>query len=360
MSMKRREFLTVLSALGAGVWPATSCAKPRPTLLSASDDAEGKHFLAGEQGQVELPLRGHGVTIHPRKPATAVVFARRPGNQCFAVDWRQWRISATFDALPGHGFSGHGVFSADGSVLYCAEMDHKTGAGTITVRDGRDYRILRPFSSGGVEPHDLRLLADGETLVVANGCILTRPETGRKKLNLATMHSNLTLLNTATGQIQASYTAPWPQASLRHLALGRDGTLAIAVQYQREAVDHQDVIPLAGFWRAGAEKIRFLTTPETLIEQLHDYVGSVAIHDASQTAGFTSPRGNLAAFWRLNGDYAGHHRMRDVCGLGVTGDHFVLTNSSGQVRYLRADTLREERTQSFAATRWDNHLTLGS
>ena len=47
------------------------------------------------------------------------------------------------------------------------------------------------LANGSFGPHEIRLLPQGDTLVVANGGIETHPDSGRSKLNLPTMRPNL-------------------------------------------------------------------------------------------------------------------------------------------------------------------------
>jgi hypothetical protein len=358
--MNRRHFISSVLALATGALTFSAHAKTTRFLVAASDNPNGEHFLTWHSGKTAIPLRGHSVVAHPLKPNSVLVFARRPGTQCFEVDLQAQQITNTFMAQNGCNFSGHGVFSTDGTRLFCAEMHRHDGTGNITIRDSQTYKILQEYASGGLEPHQLLLLNNGNTLLIANGGILTRPETGRRKLNLNTMHSSLVFMDSGNGKIQMRLTTPWQQASIRHLSAAPDDSVAIAMQYQREAVAHRDLIPLTGFWHPGADAIAFNEAPEVLNAQLNDYVGSTVIHAETRVAAFSSPRGNLVAFWTLDGSYAGHYRLHDVCGLGVDGEYFVLSNSNGEVHYVRAASLEEDAglRQHFANTRWDNHLTI--
>jgi hypothetical protein len=56
----------------------------------------------------------------------------------------------------------------------------------IGVRDASaGYRHIGELPSHGIGPHDLALLSDERTLVVANGGIRTHPDRRREELNLA-------------------------------------------------------------------------------------------------------------------------------------------------------------------------------
>ena len=68
----------------------------------------------------------------------------------------------------------HGVFSADGRLLYSTENDYDGARGMIGVRDVTGgYKQIGEFPAHGMEPHDIALLSDDRTIVIANGGIRT-------------------------------------------------------------------------------------------------------------------------------------------------------------------------------------------
>jgi len=378
--MNKRDFLRVAVGLPLSAYPMLSTsaidssqrlettANRQGLLLSASDNRQGEHFVSWQTlsatNKYQLPIawRGHGLAQHPQYKNQVVMFARRPGTVCYVFDGQTQAIQQSFKSQAGHHFCGHGCFSQEGRYLFTSEMDYQTGRGKIGIRDTQDYRYLGAYETQGTDPHDVRLLNDGKTLVVANGGILTHPNSGRKKLNLATMQSSLVLLDAFSGEVREQFTTPWQHASLRHLSVGQNDTVSVAIQYQREAVAHDDLLPLSALLKKGADRITFNQADDVLWAQLDDYMGSTAMNDRYGLAGFTSPRGNLAAFWRLDGTFAAYHRMRDVCGLAITLDqrYFVLSSSTGELRYIDAKNLQEARElrQTFPQTQWDNHLLI--
>ncbi|MCG8122835.1 MAG: DUF1513 domain-containing protein, partial [Candidatus Thiodiazotropha taylori] len=216
-------------------------------------------------------------------------------------------------------------------------------------------------ASHGIGPHELKLLNDDKTLVVANGGILTHPDSGRKKLNLDSMSSNLCYIDSNSGKKLALHRLDETKASIRHLDVADDDTVAFAMQFQREAVAHDSLVPLTATHRLG-DSLHLLKAPEAIVMQLRDYIGSVAINNKNRVVGFTSPKGSIAVFWNLkNGAFRGYHQLHDVCGIAVTEDqrYFALTSSNGQMRLLDAQTLKEDRAhRQHPDIRWDNHLLL--
>lgn len=166
----------------------------------------------------------------------------------------------------------------------------------------------------------------------------------------------------ATGKLLGDFKVAEPKASIRHLSVSEEGIVAFAMQLQRSATTHDNIVPLGGI-HAPNKAIKLLEKPEAIIHQMKDYMGSVAVNQRTRTAGFTSPRGNIVAFWDIDtGEFKGTHSLRDVCGIAVTHQQkdFVISNSFGQLRQLDAVTLKENKAQRKVQTtlRWDNHLLM--
>ena len=129
-----------------------------------------------------LPGRGHDLTYN-QATGLLVTFARRPRNFAVAFDYRGNIAPITFTTPANRHFYGHGVFSFDGRLLYATENDFENAAGIIGIYDVQaGFKRLGELKSYGVGPHDIALLSDGRTLVVANGGIETRPLSGESHL----------------------------------------------------------------------------------------------------------------------------------------------------------------------------------
>ncbi|MBT3032391.1 MAG: DUF1513 domain-containing protein [Candidatus Thiodiazotropha sp. (ex Lucina pensylvanica)] len=367
--LTRRELIAGIAALT--VLPSSLLATEaqrgrRDIWLSAQGDASDSYSLgwfdSGNASKVQIPsgFRGHGISLHPKKNC-ALMFARRPGKLAIEVDLESRAFREAFQCKHNRHLFGHGCFSADAGLLFSTEADIDSGQGLIAIRDANSYELLDEIPSHGIGPHELKLLGDGKTLVVANGGILTHPDSGRKKLNLDSMVSNLCYIDTASGSKLSLHRVPETKASIRHLDVADDDTVAIAMQFQRSAAAHERLVPLAASHRLGGP-IRLFKAPEPLLMQMQDYIGSVAINSKRRIAGFTSPKGSVALFWNLDtSSLLGYHRLHDVCGIAVTADErcFALTSSNGQMRLLDTYSLKEDRAlRRHPDVRWDNHLLL--
>lgn len=360
---RRRALLAGgLAALVTVVLPPgrVRAAAPATSYLGCHADGDGGHRVAAFDGagrllfSSPLPGRGHGIAVRPGGDECVVV-ARRPGRFLRVLDLADGRLRHGVDAPAGRHCQGHGVYGTDGRLLYVCENDYEAGRGVIGVYDATaGYRRVGELPSHGVGPHELRLLADGRTLAVANGGILTHPDYGRAKLNLDSMAPSLALVDVGDGRLLADHRLPRElhQLSIRHLDVRGDGTVAIAMQHQGAPSER---VPLVGLARPG-KGITLLEAPPEVTGRMRNYCGSVAFDVAGEHFAVSSPRGGLTTLWSAAGDYLGHVDLADGCGVAPSGaGGFVLSSGGGRV--LRISDGRALADHRFAATRWDNHLT---
>ena len=206
-------------------------------------------------------------------------------------------------------------------------------------------------SSGGVGPHDIKLLPNGKTLAIANGGIETHPETGRAKLNLPAMRPALSYLG-LEGRLEESIVLEQSlrKNSIRHLAVAKDGTVAFAMQWQGDLIEHP---PLLGMHRKGSPA-QLLATTGRENERMAGYAGSVAFSHGMDRIAATSPRGGVAQVFdvRTRGliDQA---EIEDVCGVAASAESFLLTSGLG---YIVSDALTRRQIKRKNSIFWDNHL----
>lgn len=356
----RRRFLVGLMA--SSLAPQASWADAgAPDFLSAGRDASGQFMIAGltRDGILRfrhpLPARGHAATAHPNRPE-AVAFARRPGQFADVIDCRNGAHLTRLTPPAGHHFYGHGVFSPDGAVLYTTENQYDGAPddairGMIGLWDGQSYDRIGAFPSGGIGPHEMLWRQDAPGLVVANGGIETHPDSGRAKLNLATMQPNLTYLS-PTGDIseQITLSEDLHQNSIRHLSTDTTGRVGFAMQWQG---DLGADAPLVGLHRPGRQP-QLLAEDDPRLRNLNGYGGSIAFSRDGQRLAVTSPRGGVVQVLDTQtGQIETEHRLADVCGISARGAGFVATTGTGTFAHLRADTAEIISHSDLA---WDNHL----
>jgi hypothetical protein len=310
--------------------------------------------------QLSANFRGHGLCQNPAKPEQVIMFARRPGTQGIRMNTLTGELDGHFHSSQNRHMHGHGCFSHDGEFLYCVESDYHSGEGKITVRNGQSLELINEFSSHGIGPHEIALMPDYQTLVVANGGLLTHPDSGRRVLNYESMDSTLSYIDSKSGSLISEHRIKESKASIRHLDVAADGTVAMALQVQRKAMGTNELVSLAAIHKKD-QPIIMLEAPESLTIKLNDYMGSVKIHNKSRTAAFTSPKGDLVMFWHLDDlSLQSYHAFHDVCGLTISQNnkYFVLSNSAGKIRHINAMNLTEdtELRLQFPNKQWDNHM----
>jgi len=371
MDNTRRRFITQLAAAGlllpfAGLVSAAHKRTLDGHYFSARADNVGRYFVSGFDARgtllfdIPLPARGHDLSLHPMLNHLIIV-ARRPGMFLLVLDSNNGAILHHVESPPDRHFYGHSVFSADGRYLYTTENNIDNGHGIIGVRDAEaGYALVGELSSHGIGPHQFKLLSDKHTLVVANGGVLTRPETGRSKLNLDTMSPSLAYIDSVTGELLEEHRlAPaLHQNSIRHLDINNDDQVLISMQYQGPATDQP---PLIGLHRRG-QAIKLLQAPPLMQQQMQNYCGSVCTDPGGHWFAVSSPRGNMITFWAANnGDYVGHVEVADGCGIAAgteNGEFLISSGKRGIYRYQLADKhiVELQQLHDFSA-RWDNHMT---
>lgn len=340
----RRHFIAGL--LATGLIPAPTWADAgAPSYLAAAGLHDGRFALCGISAgleilfQIPLPARGHAAAAHPTR-AQAVAFARRPGRFALVIDCMTGTQTARLDAPEGRHFYGHGVFSLDGNWLYTTENDFVSGTGRIGIWDSRSYRRVGECASGGIGPHDIKRLPGSDVLVVANGGMDTRPDSGRATLNIATMRPNLSYIEDGIVVEVVEQPDDMHKNSIRHLAIGADGLVAFGMQWQ----GYGAAPALIGLHRRGQD-VRLLTGREGM----DGYIGSVA--QSGQRIAVTSPRAGLVQeFDTETGAALSTTRLADVCGVARAEGGFVVTSGTGVLRALK-DTSGAARPLM-----WDNHL----
>ncbi len=364
MVIDRRDFLTgLLGAAGAAAIGPDALAATTELYAAARQDVNGKYSaaifdrLGIDVNSVVLPGRGHDICVSPVS-RTCVAFARRPGNFAVAFTPDRRTPPVFFTTPPDRHFYGHGVFSLDGRLLYTTENDFDGERGIIGVYDASaGYARIGEFESFGIGPHDLALMPDGVTLVIANGGIATHPDIdeGRTPLNLATMKPSLVYLDTRNGDLIERYELPTElhQISLRHMDIGVGGRIVIGCQ-----TDHAERfdLPLIFSHKRGDE-LRQLSIGKRLSLSLRGYISSVAMDASGKFAAVTSSHGNRVLFLDVSsGKLLAERQISDVSGVAPSSENggFLLTSGDGTI-LAGASAGEGGEPHVNSAVHWDNH-----
>ncbi|GLS26275.1 DUF1513 domain-containing protein [Marinibactrum halimedae] len=342
------------------------------SILFSAFDYKNTHHVGAISNNGKLlfalpvPYRAHDSLFIP-EINKALFFARRPGTQSYVVDVSTGRLEQIITSAPHRHFYGHGV--VHNGLLFCTENNFKEQTGCLGVYDIHDhFKRVGELNTHGIGPHQLKHLVNTHTLVIANGGILTHPEKGRKKLNLATMAPNLSYLDVRSGELLDQVIPPHHQLSLRHLDVTSNHKVVVGAQFEGGTNDpmplvfsHEMGCPLHAMEADDIEWMRF-----------KQYIASVAVSQDGKSAAVSSPKGNIISAWDI------HHRtlidsipMRDTAGLVYSDENktFIASNGFGKLQKLSFQphqdqpqkinkrTLKKEReksTFSFSTVTWDN------
>lgn len=322
------------------------------TARSRSDGAHGGAILSAAGDilmEFDLPGRGHGAALRPDRKE-AVIFARRPGNFAVVLDLATGRPGKVFAAPSDRHFYGHGSFSADGRVLFTTENDFEGERGVIGLYNAREgYRRIGEFYSHGIGPHEIALMPDRRTLLVANGGILTHPDAPRMKLNLAEMRSSIALIDVEDGALIQAFELPAElrQLSLRHVATRADGRIVAVAQWEGTTLAQPPLVAVIDRDRG----LRLRSAPDEIVPRMRNYCGSVAFSRDGQHFAVSSPRGGIITLWDADGGFLRAVDLEDGCGLAALGDGFLMTSGRGVVAESSGAQTRSHRRIAF-----DNHL----
>lgn len=354
MQTDRRHFLGGLLATGLIPKPTWADAGA-PAYLAAAAKSDGSFVLCGigmalnVTFEIPLPARGHAAAAHPTRPE-AVAFARRPGTYAVVINCVTGEPKARLKSPKGRHFYGHGVFSQDGNWLFTTENDYEAGRGRIGVWDvTQGYKRSGEFSSGGIGPHDIKRLPGSNTFVIANGGIDTHPDSGRTKLNIATMQPNLTYLIDDEAVETVILPSEMRKNSIRHLALSDDGDVAFGMQWQGDG----NASALVGSHKRGFDPV-ILEAPEPKMRAMNGYIGSIAYSKTGKMIAVTSPRGGLIQMYDAYEHTLKHViEVTDVSGIAPHADGFAITAGTGQIGSVFGDL---KVLRPMANHMWDNHL----
>ncbi len=368
MEIDRREFLTGSCATMLTSVPFISTGQTEEIAWYASGrrDARNRHqvvifgALGNEIHSVQLPGRGHATAVRPGT-TQCITFARRPGNFAIAFDARGGGQTFLLSTPPNRHFFGHGIYSRDGRLLFSTENDFENVRGILSVRDvSQNYRRIGEFDTGGIGPHEVAVLPDKRTLVVANGGIETHPDFPGQPLNIAAMSPSLTYLDSENGDILETVKLEnrYHQLSIRHLDVAGDGAVIFGCQHMGPKSEHP---PLIGFHKRGRSP-EFAEAPEIIFPAMRNYVGSVAINQRDQVVAATSSPGNLAAFFDIQKrKFIGSCFLEDVGGIAGHRNKsgFIATTGSGQVHDVQRimGSLNSQLIVDQSSANWDNHVT---
>ncbi len=307
-------------------------------VAAAWDDAAGRHhvgLLSMDQDRmrvsasIEVPTRAHGLALEPDGSVLAV--ARRPGE--WLLRWRPQRPGDR-DAATWHWLEDdnrlNGHVLVDGDSLLTTETDQESGDGQLVRRDRLSLVVTARWPTRGADPHAMLMLPDRQVLV-ANGGIASRPETGRRGLALDQMDASLVFMSPSDGAVGRMLQVPDPRLSLRHLAWHRSGRVAVAMQAQHDDAQQRAGAPVLALLDLARHELRVVASSGGVA----GYAGDVAAIDDHWFV--SCPRAGLVLQFALDGTRVGQLALEDACALaGAADQSWGWAAGQGQAWHLGA------------------------
>jgi hypothetical protein len=300
LSLTRRELLQ-LTAGYLAVGPVLSgCSEdsessPSNLILGGGryqnlDTGETAHVFSivdlgsREVSLVDLDFLAHGIHLHSKQPHRMAVFEKK-GPHAIEFDLRERQVVRRITTAKNRYFYGHGVYSVDGSLLFCTESYLDTLRGIIAVRDAETHRYLGEFPSYGKEPHECKLIEQGRTLVVTNG--------GGSGLDHA---PSVAYIDVASEKLIERVTMTDVRINTGHFAVGGDGALVV-ISAPRRGLETTE--PGGVSIRPRGASMLTLSKPQQVAARMQGEALSVAIHEESNVAAVTHPDGGMVTFWSI-------------------------------------------------------------
>jgi len=205
----------------------------------------------GSIRQTLLPVAAHDVEVAPDR--SIGVLCSMDGLQHTAFDPETLELAAIGPSL-GDGWrgGGHAVYLDGGKTVilserapylpYQGKLDRHYGR--LTIRDPKTLKITETYSTHGIEPHDIRLTADGKYIVAANYGSTVSAKTGAFSIPRDVVQASITVVELSSGRLVEKRVTGRSDTELRHLAAGRlDRIFAIQARY---GSDHDDARQLKG------------------------------------------------------------------------------------------------------------------
>lgn len=199
----------------------------------------------GSIRQTLLPVAAHDVEVAPDR--SIGVLCSMDGEQHTAFDPDTMELAAIGPSL-GDGWhgGGHAVYLDGGKTVILSERAPSTSYqgdlakhyGRLTVRDPKTLKIAETYSTHGIDPHDIRLTADGKYIVAANYGSTVSAKTGKFTIPRSVVQASITVVEVSSGKLVDKRITGRATTELRHLAAGRlDRIFAIQARYGSDQAD---------------------------------------------------------------------------------------------------------------------------
>jgi hypothetical protein len=268
------------------------------------------------------------------------------------IDLQPARLSILQQIDPEFVTNGHAALDSKARLLLVGESDVVTGEGSIGIYEAQSLVNLGRLLTFGIGPHALVLEPTGR-LLIANGGILTLPESGRTKLNLGSIDSSLVRLG-PNGSRLGQWRLADPNLSIRHLAYVNPEVVGVGLQADHRDAEDRARAPVFALFNG-----RTLDCADPADVPLGGYAGDITYLETTAGPVFAvaCTRAGLVALWDGTGRYLAAFPLARPCALAASEQGLIAPSEKGEVGMLTFDAQPEWNVLT-GAPAWDNHAVI--
>jgi hypothetical protein len=168
------------------------------------------------------------------------------------------------------------------------------------------------------------------------------------------MDPSLAFIDLESGHLlaQQRLAARHHQLSIRHMALGADGSIWFGTQWEGDPLETPSLVGRASLDRG----LQLVETPEAALAPMQRYIGAMAASREGSVICASAPRGGLIAYWSAEtGRYLGRTSIADCSGVSGKGTETFLA-ANGEGRIVEAGPASEHELLARPGIAFDNHL----
>lgn len=226
----------------------------------------------------------HGIHSNATDLNRLAIFEKKGPNAC-EYDLASRSIVREIPRVNNRYFYGHGAYSVDGASLFSTETRLDSFDGVIGIRNSTDLGYLGEFPSYGKEPHECKLIDNGNTLVVTNG--------GGDNSGEA---PSVTYIDVNTQQLVEKVELTNTKLNTGHMAISSKGDLVV-ISAPRLGLDSKQLGGVS--IRPHGGEVVSVKDPEVVTRRMRGEALSVAIHNQKGLAAVTHPDGGMVTFWSI-------------------------------------------------------------
>jgi len=255
-----------------------------PNTLKAKYVISVVNLKSRTRSLTDMSFMPHGIHRNPADTNRLVIFEKRGPGAC-EYDLNSREVVRSIPVTAGRYFYGHGAYSMDGSLIYSTETLLQTGDGVIAIRDAKTLEIVGEFPSYGKEPHECKLINNGQTMVVTNG-----------GGNIQGDAPCVTYIDIASKQLLEKVELSNARLNTGHASVNDNGSLVV-VSAPRSGLGKQHLGGVS--IRPHGESMKTAASPDVITKRMQGEALSVAINPKEKIAAVTHPDGNMVTIWSL-------------------------------------------------------------